>query len=153
MVGAPQRAIFFNLTQGTDRAHEPDMGVRRYEDLVVWQLSQVLLRRVICISDRLPARRDLDFCQQLRRSTRSIGANIAEGFARYSLAEFVRFLRYADGSLAETETYLHEAHARNFLADRERDELRTLTTRIAANLAKLIAALQHCQAKRDSSKR
>ncbi|MCU0829973.1 MAG: four helix bundle protein [Rhizobiaceae bacterium] len=43
---------------------------------------------------------------QLRRSSSSVAANIAEGHGRETSAAFVQFLRIAQGSLKETETHL-----------------------------------------------
>ena len=43
---------------------------------------------------------------QLRRSSVSIAANIAEGYGREVRGSFVQFLRIAQGSLKETETHL-----------------------------------------------
>ncbi len=43
---------------------------------------------------------------QLRRSSSSVGANIAEGFSRGSKKEFTQFLYIAKGSLTETINHL-----------------------------------------------
>jgi len=43
---------------------------------------------------------------QIRRSAASIPANIAEGYGREYRAEYIQFLRTAQGSLKELETHL-----------------------------------------------
>jgi four helix bundle protein len=43
---------------------------------------------------------------QIRRAATSIPANIAEGWGRHYPAEFVQFLRKANGSRTELETHL-----------------------------------------------
>lgn len=47
---------------------------------------------------------------QIRRASSSIAANIAEGYGRQSRGSYVHFLRVAQGSLKELETYLLLAH-------------------------------------------
>ena len=48
---------------------------------------------------------------QLRRSSKAIGANLAEGFAKqsHSKAEFARFVSMAIGSCSEVETWISYA--------------------------------------------
>jgi four helix bundle protein len=43
---------------------------------------------------------------QIRRGSASIAANIAEGYGRQSSGSYVHFLRIAQGSLKELETFL-----------------------------------------------
>jgi four helix bundle protein len=43
---------------------------------------------------------------QIRRSSVSIAANIAEGHGRENTGSFIQFLRIAQGSLKELETHL-----------------------------------------------
>lgn len=82
------------------------MGVRRFEDLVCWQLAQELSREVFAATASGPAATDFRFRDQIRDSAASAARNIAEGFGRFSPADFARFLRYAKGSLAETRHHL-----------------------------------------------
>ena len=51
--------------------------------------------------------------KQLVRAADSIGANIAEGYGRESVADHKRFVRIAGGSLNETIHFLRRAHKRN----------------------------------------
>ena len=51
---------------------------------------------------------------QLRRSAASIPANIAEGHARSSTKDYLRFIAIAIGSLAETATFIELAGRLNY---------------------------------------
>jgi four helix bundle protein len=117
------------------------VGVRRFEDLVVWQLANELHLAIVRAADDSMRRRDFKFFDQLVAASRSISANIAEGFARYHSGDFGRFLHYARGSVAEVQTHLNEAEARAFIHPAMLAELRTLTGRIAAGLVALIRSL------------
>ena len=61
---------------------------------------------------------------QLVRAADSIGANIAEGLGRGTLADQRRFFLIANGSLKETEHWLERASVRGLLGE-ERFEPRT----------------------------
>jgi four helix bundle protein len=54
----------------------------------------------------LPKEEMYGLTSQIRRSSASIAANIAEGHGRESTQTFVQFLRIAQGSLKELETHL-----------------------------------------------
>lgn len=74
--------------------------------------------------------------KQLINSTNSIGANIAEGTGRGSIAENRRFAKIARGSLFEVKHWLRRAYKRNLLTDTEvvvfRKLLEELTPKLSA---------------------
>lgn len=80
---------------------------------------------------------------QLRRSSKSICANVSEGFIKqkYSRAEFARFLTIAEASACETQVWLKFAHDLDYI---DTNEFQTWTedfTSIVAMLAKLRSKL------------
>jgi len=85
----------------------------RYEDLHVWQLAAALRDKVCDLTESGVASRDFDFRDQIRSSSSSAPANIAEGFGRFEPGEFAYFLRIARGSLLETRNHLQDARARH----------------------------------------
>jgi len=105
------------------------MVVRRFEDLVVWQLADRIKNEVYAITARRPAANDIKFCDQIRESARSAPRNIAEGFGRYYPREFGRFLRIALGSLHETKNHLHDGHDRRYLSDGDYERILRATLR------------------------
>jgi four helix bundle protein len=83
------------------------MGPRKfYRDLIVWQKAMALARQVYEYTRCFPREEMYGLTSQVRRAVVSIPANIAEGQARGSQAEFARFLGIAKGSHAELETLL-----------------------------------------------
>ena len=55
-------------------------GVRRFEDLVAWQLSEQVEAKVFVLTESARVQRDRPFCVQIRESARSVSTNLAEGF-------------------------------------------------------------------------
>jgi four helix bundle protein len=82
------------------------MGVRRFEDLIAWQLAFQLQEEVFAFAASGPAARDVKYCDQIRESSRSATRNTAGGFGRYRPREFGHFLRIAGASLHETKNHL-----------------------------------------------
>ncbi len=128
------------------------MGVNRHEDLIVWQLANRLAIEVVRLTNCQPIRRDFRFCDQLRAAARSVPANIAEGFARFSPAEFARFLRYARGSLAETQSYLDHIQGAELLPRSEVKAACELSAHVGAAVTSLIRYLQSPEAKQNASR-
>jgi four helix bundle protein len=117
------------------------VGVRRVEDLIVWQLADRLHGEVVKLSRMSSGRRDFKFFDQFLSASRSVPANIAEGFARYHPREFKRFLQYARGSVAEVQVHLREAESRRFISPQAAIDLRTLSRRVGAGLTALIRSI------------
>ena len=77
-----------------------------HRDLVVWQHAMELVRDVYELCSKLPAHERFELGSQLRRCAVSIPSNIAEGYARESRREYLRYLVIARASRAELQTQL-----------------------------------------------
>ena len=75
--------------------------IQDFTDLRVWQAAMTLAEEVYRLSDSFPARETYGLTAQIRRAVVSVPSNIAEGFARGHLKEYVQHLAMARGSLAE----------------------------------------------------
>lgn len=80
--------------------------VRGYRDLIAWQKAIALVVSSYSVARCLPPEERYELGKQLRRSSISIPANIAEGAGRRHRADYARFLTFSRGSLSELETYL-----------------------------------------------
>lgn len=58
------------------------------------------------VTKSFPASETYGMASQIRRSSTSIAANIAEGHGRENTGSFIQFLRIAQGSLKELETHV-----------------------------------------------
>ena len=81
-----------------------------------------LHRRVAALVARQLVQDNRRFRDQLIAAAASGAANIAEGFARNNDPEFVNFLRYALGSIAETVTRLLEGRHLGYFDANELEE-------------------------------
>jgi four helix bundle protein len=105
------------------------MSVRRYKDLVCWQLANELKINVYWLLERTPARTDLDFSRQLKNAASSGPANIAEAFGYYRHRESARFARVARASLLETDHHLDDGIDRRHWTHEDVAPLKVLADR------------------------
>ena len=82
------------------------MSIESYRDLEVWQLARKLVLEVYHLTSPFPDTERFGLTSQMRRAAVSIPSNVAEGWGRHYTAEFIQFLRKANGSLVELETQL-----------------------------------------------
>ena len=80
------------------------MKIQSYKELIVWQKAFTLAELVYQLTEQFPEKEKYGLASQMRRAAVSIPSNIAEGKKRGTRKDFVRFLRIADGSVAELET-------------------------------------------------
>jgi four helix bundle protein len=81
--------------------------IKSYAELLVWQKAHELTLEVFRISEKFPRRDMFGIVSQMRRSSSSVCANIAEGFGRGTTREFLRSLQISRGELEETRYFLH----------------------------------------------
>ena len=84
----------------------PKNEIRSYRDLRVWEKGMDLAEACYSITKEFPKEEMYGMTSQIRRAAASIPANISEGYGREYRAEYVQFLRIAQGSLKELETHL-----------------------------------------------
>lgn len=82
------------------------MKLQSFKNLIVWQKSILLAKEVYKITENLPKSELFGLTSQMRRASVSIPSNIAEGYKRKNLKEYIQFLSIADGSAAELETQI-----------------------------------------------
>lgn len=83
------------------------MAINSYRDLEVWRKGVQLSLAVYRLTADFPDSERFGLTSQMRRCSVSIPSNIAEGHARLSTREYLRYLSISLGSLAELETQLH----------------------------------------------
>jgi four helix bundle protein len=94
------------MEQGADGPSTISCGVKDFRDLQVWQKAHQLTLAVYRHTARFPGDERYGLTAQLRRSSSSIAANLAEGCGRNGDAELARFCSIAMGSASELEYHL-----------------------------------------------
>jgi four helix bundle protein len=79
---------------------------KSFEEVPVWQTAHEAVLKIYLITKKFPREEIYGLTSQIRRSTASIPANIAEGFYRNTTKELISFLYNARGSCGETIYHL-----------------------------------------------
>lgn len=84
--------------------------VRSHQDLEVYQLAFEAAMKIFELSKRFPVEERYSLIDQMRRSSRSVCANLAEAWRkrRYEAA-FIAKLSDSEAEAAETQTWIHFA--------------------------------------------
>ena len=72
-----------------------------YKLLLTWQQADVIFQKTIAFGKTLHPIRDARLIEQMDSSARSVKRNIEEGYKRTTTKEYITFLGYSLGSLAE----------------------------------------------------
>lgn len=108
-----------------------------FQKLLVWQKSRELVKRVYCVQSAFPQAERFVLTDQLRRAVISVPSNIAEGSAKESPKDQVRFIEIAYGSLMEVFCQLQLAEDLGYLSRKDFEELALLIQEIARMLSGL----------------
>ena len=83
---------------------------------MVWQKGMDANDGIYALTRKFPRDEIYALTNQLRRASASVPMNIAEGYRRKKhTADYLKFLRYADGSAAEVETAIEIAERQKYL--------------------------------------
>lgn len=105
-----------------------------FKDLKVWKKGRKIRKQISKLTESFPAEERFRLKDQLIRASRSVTANIAEGYGRFHYQENIQFCRQARGSLYELLDHLSCAGDEGYLT---RDEIEDLSQQIT-NCIKLV---------------
>jgi four helix bundle protein len=77
-----------------------------FEDLEVWKFARIFRNDILKLTNTFPNDEKYKLTDQIIRSSRSVTANIAEGFGRFHHQENIQFCKTARDSLNETLDHL-----------------------------------------------
>lgn len=121
-------------------------SVNTFEELECYRLARQLRKEVSRFCKSLPREEEYRLKDQIIRSSRSVTANIAEGYGRHHHQENIQFCRTARGSLTETLDHLIVAVDDGYLTDDQYASMRGLLEETRKVLNGYIAYLKRCAA-------
>ncbi|WP_300433901.1 four helix bundle protein [Christiangramia sp.] len=112
-----------------------------FEEIKAWQKARELNSEIYEISNDGLFKTDFDLKSQIRRSSISISSNIAEGFERGTIKEFIRFLYIAKASAGEFRSQLYLAYDLRYIKDENFERLNSRVSDISKMISGLIKYL------------
>jgi four helix bundle protein len=98
--------------------------VKTFEELDCWKKAAALRKRLSALSKSFPPDEKYRLTDQLIRASRSVTANLAEGFGRFHHQEYIQYCRQSRGSLYEIIDHLIVACEENYISEPELFEMR-----------------------------
>jgi four helix bundle protein len=114
--------------------------IRSFEELRVYQAAMETAMRIFELSKHFPFEERYSLTDQIRRCSRSVCTNLAEAWRqrRYP-AHFVSKLSDSEGEAEETRVWLEFARRRNYLTERDAQELDETYDKILGQLETMIS--------------
>jgi four helix bundle protein len=110
-----------------------------FRDLHVYQKAKCVAQQVFELTRRFPQEERYSMTDQIRRSSRSVGAQIAEAWAKRRYKKhFVSKLTDADGEQQETQHWTDSAHDCKYITDQQRNALIADLTEIGRMLGAMM---------------
>ena len=124
------------------------MGTRRkddrvkigtYKDLKVWQNAMDAAMKIFEITMTFPPAEKFSLVDQIRRSSRSVAANLAEAWRkRMYEAAFIAKLNDDESEATETQTWIEIAFRCGYLSKGAADEMDEIYEHIIAQIVTMI---------------
>ncbi len=115
-------------------------GLEGFRDLRVYQLAFELAMEIFRLSKSFPLEERFSLTDQIRRCSRSVTANIAEGYRKKQYSKmFVSKMADADGEATETQVWIDFARDCGYLSPAQQAQLKTGYEEIGRMLGSMIA--------------
>lgn len=116
--------------------------LKSFEELDVWKECRLLRIRISELTLKFPKQEEYRLKDQLLRASRSVTANIAEGYGRFHFQENIQFCRQARGSLSEIKDHLITAVDEGFITNNDLTEFKELVEKCTRMLNGYISYLK-----------
>ncbi|AHG89566.1 CHP02436-containing protein [Gemmatirosa kalamazoonensis] len=113
------------------------MGFGDFRDLEVWQRAMEQQRVSFVVARRLPHEEQYGLAAQIRSAANSVVANIVEGYASPTRANYRRYIGTSRSSNRELQGHLLTTISVGYLGEGDLRELLVLNQRVGQMLTKL----------------
>lgn len=115
------------------------MAIGHFRELRVYQIAFETAMQIFELSKTWPKEERYALTDQIRRSSRSVCANIAEAWRkRRYVPHFISKLSDADSEAAETQAWLDFAHCCDYIAQEEHSRLNANCDTISGGLVRMM---------------
>jgi four helix bundle protein len=108
--------------------------IKSFTDLECWKSCREVRNRFSGLIKKLPVQEKYALADGMRRASRSITENIAEGYGRFHFQENIQFCRQSRGSLFELKDQLITAYDEKYISQSEANDLNSLIDKALALL-------------------
>jgi len=117
---------------------------RSFQDLLAYQQAVYLAERIFTKTKHFPKEEVYSLTDQIRRSSRSVGAQIAEAWGkRRYINNFILMLTNASAELNETEHWIDVSNNCAYITDETKIELINLCHKINSLIGGMISKASH----------
>ena len=95
------------------------INYKGFTELDCYKNGRILRKSISELAGKLPKEEKYELVSQIKRSSRSITANIAEGYGRYTYSDTRHFFIISRGSVTETMEHLTTAFDENYITNDE----------------------------------
>ncbi len=113
--------------------------IESFKDLNVYKKAFELQQEIFELTKIFPKEELYALTDQIRRASRSIGANLSEAWQkRRYIAHFTSKLTDSDGEQAETQHWLDTSYACGYISQEDHEKLRSKCEEIGRMLGKML---------------
>ena len=117
--------------------------LKSFKELKVWQKAYLLCLEMYKVTSGFPGDEKFGLTSQMRRAAVSIPSNIAEGYGRKTIPDYVRSLYIAYGSNCELETQTLLSGDLEYLNKNKKESLIEKINEVERMLMALIKSLEN----------
>ena len=113
--------------------------IKGYRSLIAYQKSFAMGSAIFQLTKKFPKEEQFELTSQMRRSARSVGANLVEGYRKRKYPKmFLSKLKTSDGECSETIYWLEVALSCEYISQSEFDKYESILDEVGRLLGSMI---------------